>query len=143
MRNILFIVSVFFFAACGNESEQVSATPAQQESPDSLFQYVMEEHNVAMAKVKKVRGYRAQADKKIDSLKKVKKPTEALTTLSGELKSADENMDKWMKEFSLDSAQEGANEKRINYLNAEKVKVTKVKEEILSVLAKADTMLSK
>ena len=143
MKNILFIVSLILVIACGNENEEVSANTAQQESPDSLFQQVMEEHNVAMAKVKKVRGYRAQADKKIDSLKKVKKPTEALTTLSGELKSADENMDRWMTEFSLDSAQEGASEKRISYLNAEKVKVTKVKEEILSVIAKADTMLSK
>ena len=143
MKNILFIVSLILVIACGNENEEVSANTAQQESPDSLFQQVMEEHNVAMAKVKKVRGYRAQADKKIDSLKKVKKPTEALTTLSGELKSADEIMDRWMTEFSLDSAQEGASEKRIGYLNAEKVKVTKVKEEILSVIAKADTMLSK
>lgn len=143
MKNILLIGSIVFFTACGNDNEQVSATPGQQESPDSLFQHVMEEHNVAMAKIKKVRGYRAEADRKVDSLKKVKKPTESLSTLSSELKSADESMDKWMKEFSLDSAQEGANEKRINYLNTEKIKVTKVKEEILSVLAKADTMLSK
>ena len=74
MKNILFIVSLILVIACGNENEEVSANTAQQESPDSLFQQVMEEHNVAMAKVKKVRGYRAQADKKIDSLKKVKKP---------------------------------------------------------------------
>ena len=51
-------------------------------------------------------------------------------------------MNQWMEEFSIDSAQDNP-EKRIEYLSSEKVKVTKVKDEILSVVAKADSALKK
>ena len=51
-------------------------------------------------------------------------------------------MNTWMEEFSIDSAQDNI-ERRIEYLEAERSKVTRVKEEILSVLAKADSALKK
>ena len=100
-----------------------------------------------MAKMGKLAGYRKQFDAKIDSLKKVKSSTKEAVgkqyeEISGDLKKAENRMNTWMQEFSIDSAQDYI-ERRLQYLGSEKTKVTTIKEEILSALAKADSVLKK
>ncbi|MBL7736002.1 MAG: viral A-type inclusion protein [Chitinophagaceae bacterium] len=113
---------------------------------DSLFHEVMEGHNVAMAKMGKLAGYRKQAQQALDSLASAGKHANttlatALQSLSEELKNADEGMNRWMEEFVVDSA-ENNEALRLVYLESEKEKVNKVKDEILSALQKADSLFS-
>ena len=63
-----------------------------------------------------------------------------LDSLQKELSYAEFAMNKWMEEFNMDSALNNAKE-RIDYLHSEKLKVTKVKESILSSLQKADSLI--
>jgi hypothetical protein len=57
-----------------------------------------------------------------------------------DLKSARAGMEKWMDEFNMDSAVNNM-EQRIKYLTDEKLRVSKVKEDILSSLQKADSLI--
>ena len=114
---------------------------------DSLFQDVMDQHDEAMAKMGRIAGYRKQFDAKIDSLKKVKSAAKESVEkkyeeISADLKKAEDGMNDWMQEFSIDSAQ-GDIARRLQYLESEKAKVTRVKEEILSALSRADSALKK
>lgn len=114
---------------------------------DSLFQQVMDGHDAAMAKMGKLKSYRKEFDKKADSLDKTKAPAKkelvaTYTEMSSQLKHAEDRMNAWMEGFSIDSATDDTN-RRIQYLNDEKVKVDSVRQEILSVLAKADSLRSK
>ena len=149
MLRLFIFIATILFASCADTSEDrkdgFSQTPKNPE--DSLFQDVMDQHDEAMSKMGKLAGYRKQFDQKIDSLKKVKSATkESLENkyeeISGELKLAEDRMNTWMQEFSIDSAQDNI-ERRLEYLEAERTKVTRVKEEILSVLAKADSAMKK
>ena len=150
MRIVLFSALIVLTASCNSNSSEstdrkdgYSKTATTPE--DSLFQEVMNAHDTAMAKMGKMVGYRKQFDARVDSLKKAKSGPDLqkrFAQLSTELKQAEDNMNQWMQEFSIDSAQDNP-EKRVEYLSSEKVKVTKVKDEILSVVAKADSALKK
>jgi len=63
-----------------------------------------------------------------------------LDSLKSDLSYAEFAMNRWMDEFNMDSAIDNAKE-RARYLEEEKLKVTKVKEAILSSLQKADSLL--
>lgn len=150
MRIILLGALIILTTSCNNgATESKDRTDGYSKAAttpeDSLFQEVMEAHDTAMAKMGKMVGFRKQFDAKVDSLKKIKSGADLqqkFTTLSTELKQAEDNMNQWMQEFSIDSAQDNP-EKRVEYLTSEKVKVTKVKNEILSVVAKSDSALKK
>ena len=149
MKHLLFAAIIIFLASCGNgSSERKDGYSETAKNPeDSLFQDVMDLHDEAMSKMGKLAGYRKQFDTRVDSLKKVKSSAkESLSKtygdLSAELKQAEDKMNTWMQEFSIDSAQDDP-KRRIEYLESEKTKVSGVKDEILSVLSKADSALKK
>ena len=143
------LFALVILVSCGSSTDErkngYSSTPKNPE--DSLFQDVMDLHDVAMSKMGKLAGYRKQFDAKIDSLKKVKSSAKESVTkkygeISGELKQAEDRMNTWMEQFSIDSAQDDV-KRRIAYLESEKSKVSAVKDEILSALKKADSALTK
>ena len=149
MRLCILLALGFLVSCAGSSSEDrkdgFSNTAKTPE--DSLFQDVMDLHDEAMAKMGKLAGYRKQFDSKIDSLQKIKSSTkEALTekynVIREDLKQAEDKMNTWMQEFSIDSAQDDT-KRRIEYLESEKSKVSKVKDEIFSALSKADSALAK
>lgn len=147
---IAILIALVTLASCaGNSSDErkngYSKVPKNPE--DSLFQDVMDLHDQAMAKIGKVKGTREQLGAKIDSLKKVKSSvkeslTKKYTEISDELKQADDKMNTWMHEFSIDTLQDDI-KSRIAYLESEKSKVSAVKDEILAALSKADSALNK
>lgn len=148
LKTYIAAIVIVLIAACGSDSEDrtngYSDTPKTTE--DSLFQQVMDGHDEAMAKMGKLRGYSKQVDQKIDSLGKLKGSAtrgilDAYGTLKNELTTAEAGMNKWMEDFKIDSAQDDI-PKRIEYLEDEKKKVEQVREQILSVLSKADTLLA-
>lgn len=137
--------------ACNNDKTHDVNSHKREElktPADSLMHDVMEGHDAVMPKMSKVRTAQKKAQQMIDSIATL--PVKAqhaaatlktkLDSLVNELNYADFAMDKWMSEFNMDSAVNNMQE-RIKYLSEEKLKIGKVKESVLSGLAKADSLL--
>jgi hypothetical protein len=134
------------FTACKNKSGP-AADPKQQEA-DTLEKQVLKDHDIAMPKAMRLPKLKKEIQRQLDSIGTL--PARAqeaaasfkskLETLLNELDYADFAMDKWMVEFNIDSAKDNI-EQRIKYLTDEKIKVSKVKDAVLTGLAKADSLL--
>ena len=115
---------------------------------DSLMKDVDDDHIKGMAKMGRLTRAEQTTRRLLDSIDKL--PAKArqaaaplkikLDSLQKELSYAEFAMNKWMNEFNRDSSVNNVQE-RINYLGSEKLKVSKVKEAILSSLQKADSLL--
>lgn len=115
---------------------------------DSLKESVDEDHIIGMSKMGRLTRAEQTTRRLLDSIAKL--PAKArqaaepinteLKTLQKELSDAESAMDKWMIEYKEDSMMNDA-EERVKYLSSEKLKVTKVKEAILSGLQKADSLI--
>lgn len=150
--SILF--SIIVLAACGDarhEGHVGDHTP--KTSLDSLYNSIWDAHDAVMPKMGKIRGAQKKAGHLLDSInlawskrsmaapQEVKSWKAALQSLIDELNYADYAMDRWMTEFNIDSAQQQG-ETRRPYLEAEKIKVYKVKEAILRSLSRADSLFA-
>jgi paraquat-inducible protein B len=155
MKNFLIpvIVLMLIITACNNNAEQkIKEHPHSSEIPqthaDSLMADVMEGHDVGMAKMGKLRTMQKNVEAALDSIAKLPSKAKAATEpykakMEGvlqDLKSARSGMEKWMDQFNMDSAVNNM-EQRIKYLTDEKLRVSKVKEDILSSLQKADSLI--
>lgn len=141
---MLILALVTITIAC-NDSDNAKQQDSQKVLIDSLFKEVMDGHDVAMPKMGKIKRGIDQVQKSLDSLGKIsanKVDTayrRTLLSLKEELEYADMSMDKWMTEFVLDSASNNP-EARIKYLESEKSKVTKVRDNVLNSLQRADSL---
>jgi hypothetical protein len=132
--------------ACNNSKKE---DPLKTQA-DKLQQEVLDGHDVAMPKSMRIPDIETKVKAITDSLEKLPaKAKEAaapykakLDELSKDLSYASMAMDKWMTEFDMDSFKSNM-EQRIKYFTEEKSKVNKVKDAILSSLAKADSLLKK
>ena len=142
------MIALLVFTACkDNEQNErkdgFSDIPKNKE--DSLFQEVMEGHNIGLARMSKITKYLTRIQKSLDSINKLPAAKidegyqQTLIDLQEDLNYAEYGMNTWMEEFKIDSAKENS-EKRIQYLESEKIKVIKVKESILGSLRRADSV---
>jgi hypothetical protein len=144
---ILFLFAVTIMTACNNSAE-IKNNEVTKTKADSLLDEVDDGHAVAMGKMGKLNRTQQQVSRLIDSISKLPaKAREAaapyktkLENLQEELRTADVNMNQWMESFNMDSAVNNT-EERIRYLTTEKIKVDKVKEDLLNGLQKADCVL--
>lgn len=147
-------IALLVFGACKNSdsSKQNERKDGYSEIPknkeDSLFQEVMEGHNIGMARMILITKNLNRIQKALDSINKLpaakvdEEYQQTLIDLQEDLNYAEYGMNTWMKEFKIDSAKENS-EKRIQYLESEKIKVIKVKEAILGSLQRADSLFKK
>ena len=150
MKKLFAITTTFLLvlAACNNQAE--NKTTDNTAKADTLWEEVMEGHDVGMAKMSKIEKAQAEANVLIDSIKKLPAAAQAaaapykaqLDSLIKDLSYADMAMNKWMEEMNWE-AKKMEVEQRIKYLEDEKLKVGKVKAAILGSLAKADSLLSR
>jgi len=153
--NAFQILVVAFFTisitACNNIENKNNGhlkTNEPKTKSDSLLKDVDNDHITGMAKMGRLTRAEQTARRLLDSIDKL--PVKArqaaaplkikLDSLQKELSYAEFAMNKWMNEFNMDSSVNNVQE-RINYLGSEKLKVSKVKEAILSSLQKADSLL--
>lgn len=135
--------AILAMAACNNSGEKKTSARA-----DSLMMEVMDGHNEGMAKFGKLKAAQNKVQVIIDSINRLPDATRMalgpykarMDSLLEQLTAAREGMEKWMKQFKTDSAINDA-ERRIEYLAEERLKVTRVKESILSSLQKSDSLL--
>jgi len=144
-------IALLVFAACKDNKQnnrKDGFSDVSKNKEDSLFHEVMEGHDIGMARMIKITKYLTQIQKALDSINKLpaakidEEYQQALIDLQEDLNYAEYGMNTWMDEFKHDSAQENK-EKRIQYLESEKIKVVKVKEAILGSLQRADSIFIK
>ena len=135
--------------ACNNTNKETK-TDDKKAVADSLWEQVMEGHDVGMAKMSQLERAQNEAHRLIDSigrlpanLKNAAEPYKVkLDSLVKRLSYAVLAMNKWMEEMNWE-AKKLEVEARINYLKDEKLKVDKMKSAILNSLSEADTLLKK
>lgn len=115
------------------------STPAEK-----LTNEVQDLHDVAMAEMGKIRALRGE----LKTLKKDRLDDAEATAIIDQqildLTNADEGMMKWMAEYSdktLPQLEAASEDSVLILLEAEKVKVTKVKDDILGSIKAAQTLL--
>ncbi|KIC96335.1 hypothetical protein [Flavihumibacter solisilvae] len=115
---------------------------------DSLYQLVMDGHDVGMAKMGKIRSYQQQAQKALDSIQRLpasaakERLQQTFMGVQEDLNFAEYSMNTWMEEFIPDSAKDNP-EGRLTYLKTEHEKVEKVKNNIQLSLQRADSLFKK
>ena len=145
----LILVMMVYLCACNGAPEQPQRkdgfTTQLHTKEDSLYHDVMQGHDIGMAKMGEIRRQQNKVQLELDSIHKLTAKNvdalrrQALLDLQEELAYADHAMFEWMKEFNVDSARSDK-DKRIAYLESEKIKVLKVRDHILNGLAKADSL---
>jgi len=148
-----FIFICAITVACNNAGKEKTPEPgARKETPknqaDSLMADVMDGHDIGMAKMGKLSLMQRKVQVVLDSIAALPAKTrsamvpykEKMEAALKQLKIAKNGMEKWMDEFNMDSAVNNA-EQRIKYLSEEKLKVSKVKKDILASLEKADSLI--
>jgi len=145
MRIVVLLIVAGGFVACQNNSGHATG---EQAKVDTLLKEVIKGHDVGMAKMKALRTAIAGTQAKLDSLNALPASKvdaayqQALIDLQEDLNYAEYGMNQWMNEFKLDSAEDNS-ELRLQYLESEKEKVFKVRDNILNGLARADSLLKK
>ena len=149
MKVVFFSLSLLFLIACGdNKNGSATAADGPKTQADSLLQEVLDGHDVVMPKMKKLERQMKASQAAVDSLNQLpagkqnvalKVKMQALYT---DLSNADKAMNEWMSGFQYDSLKndEAA---RIKYLQDQKAKVNEVKNQVLSTIEKADSILEK
>jgi hypothetical protein len=150
LRLLILFVALFAFA-CNDSAESHNSREAAANAPkskaDSLYKEVDDLHIEGMSKYGKLKLALGQVQNKLDSLVKLPKNKidedyqQALIDLQEDLNYAECSMDTWMQEFK-DTIKDDL-ERRVQYLEAEKEKVTKVRDKILEGLKRADSLLAK
>lgn len=151
MKQVVFSFTLLLFIciiACNGEKKEGGQNEESKAQIDTLFNDVMDGHNIGMAKMGKLTRAEQTSRRMLDSIQKL--PAKArqaaeparikLESLQKDLSYAEFAMNKWMEEFNMDSAINNAKE-RIDYLASEKTKITRVKEAILNSLEKADSLI--
>ena len=147
----VFAVAMITIIACNSGDKKTTGKeitiPAT--TADSLMEEVMDGHNEGMAKIGKLGAMQNKVQHVLDSIATLPAQVQdamepykrKLNGMLEDLKSAKDGMYKWMDEFNRDSAVHDL-QQRIHYLAEEKLKVSKVKESILSTLQKADSLIN-
>ena len=138
------IMSMLLFA-CNNSNH--SKTESEKKT-DSLYKEVDDLHASAMAKSFQMEDAQKKLQAAVDSISKLPahlKDAAArykfqLDSVLNRMKYAGFAMEKWMEDFKWDSATTNI-EKRAEYLESEKQKITRVKEIIVNNIHAADSLL--
>lgn len=139
----LMIVTVAF-VACGADD----AAKNLQAKSQALYDSMIKGHDVGMAKMRALSNARNRTKQLIDSIDKL--PAQAkeaaadlrvrLSGLGDELAAAEKGMNDWMAKINFDTLNNDIKEK-VRYYTSENEKTTRIKNDILGSLAKADSVL--
>jgi hypothetical protein len=148
MKLTQLLAIIFFYASCNNSSNTSGKAPGSH--ADSLVADILKSHDAAMAKMSKIDVAKNKIQHVIDSISTLsyslqKKSAEYKMQLDSNfnrLTFANYAMEKWMNEFNMDTLKNNESE-RVDYMQAEKLKISKVNEVMLNSLQKADSVVNK
>ncbi|MEE6187413.1 hypothetical protein PIECOFPK_00545 [Mycovorax composti] len=145
MRKFALAIFVCAFLSCENQSS--GDNDSDMSLSDSLLSEVLAGHDVAMPKMAKLNRLLKQAQSEYDSLKNLprtevhKKRMALLDSTIKDLNYADAAMNEWMDGFKYDSLKNDETQRQA-YLRVQLTSVNKMKDVVLSSIAKADSVLS-
>jgi hypothetical protein len=139
---------ILLCASCNNSSETKGKAAGTQS--DSLLTDILKSHDAAMAKMSKIDGEKNKIQHVTDSLstlsynlqKNSAEYKRQLDSTFNRLTFANYAMEKWMNEFNMDTLKNNE-AARVDYMQSEKLKITKVNDVMLNSLEKADSVLNK
>jgi flagellar biosynthesis chaperone FliJ len=143
MKNYFFISLLLMSVAC-NPQRQKEIIEAESQR-DQLYSEVMAVHDEVMPHMQNIRRYKGQIRDKIESMAKegVTKSQEVqvLNNLIGQLESADDAMMNWMRAFGSRDYAKMEESEALAYLNDQRDKIVKVKEEMETAMRQAEEAL--
>lgn len=148
MKLAMLLAIIFLSVSCNNSSETSGKVPGSH--ADSLLADILKSHDAAMAKMSKIDAAKNKIQHVIDSFstlsytlqKNSAEYKRQLDSTFNRLTFANYAMEKWMNEFNMDTLKNNEAE-REDYMQSEKLKITKVNEVMLNSLQKADSALNK
>ena len=145
MKYLLLIPAILMILSCGESNHQnhEAQEVASVDPADSLRKEVMAAHDVAMPKIGKLQGYQKLLTQKIDSLTALGGQQVLIAqfdSLRMELAAAEKGMNDWMDGFDYDP--EMSADSVLIYFADQKVKAEKMRDDILTALQKATTLLA-
>lgn len=147
MKPIFLILAVVSFVACGDGGNTANVTDdGPKTQADSLLQEVIDGHDVAMPKMKKLERLAKESKAAIDSLAALPAAKQndflrtRLQTIHTNLLDAEQKMHEWMKGFKYDSLKDNETA-RVQYLQDQKTSVTIMKDAVLGSIEKAEAVL--
>ena len=167
MKYLILSLSIVFFIACSNNHEgheghdheghdhgqhqhhdhdhgDQSSTDKPETPEDKLFAEVMELHDVAMAEMGTMRDLKTKLQAASETIKDEAETTAMIQQQIEDLTNADKGMMQWMGDYSnnVQPKLEGAStDSLMTWFSAEKVKVTKVKNDIMGSIKMAEATL--
>ncbi|MEM6524258.1 MAG: hypothetical protein AAGF85_12140 [Bacteroidota bacterium] len=143
---------IFAFFSCGrpaenNEEIEVSEkeVPQEQRELKALYDEVLDIHDEVMPKIDDIMQAKGMLQEKLDTLRDMDPENNSIPgleeTIIG-LTQADEAMMNWMRNFKPQD-DEKDHEIALNYYKDEKVKISEVKDQMLSALEKANQLIKK
>jgi hypothetical protein len=145
----LLIISLLVLGACKNaDKKQEDHSDGPMAQADSLYNQLLDEHEVGMKDWMKIDGRQKRIKALLDSLATLPNKADAgiselknkLNDAASTLQKAYEDMDSWMSAMNLDSAKNDLAQ-RIKYLTEEKLRATQVNEAIMKSIQQADSLL--
>lgn len=162
MKYLILSLSIVFFIACSNNHEghdheghdhgqhhdhdhgDQTSSDEPKTPKDKLFAEVMELHDVAMAEMGTMRDLKTKLQAASETIKDDAETTAMIQQQIEDLTNADKGMMQWMGDYSnnVQPKLEGASaDSLIVWFGAEKVKVTKVKNDIMGSIKMAEATL--
>lgn len=134
ITSLLILVTLGFLVGC---------EPSLEETNAELREEVIAIHDEVMPLMGKLKSYEKQAKDKIEELEQAESidagKVEEFKALSYDLNQAYEGMFVWMRQYEIEDG-EKTQEEVEDYLKSQMESVSKVNEEIKSVLARAETL---
>ncbi len=147
-NSIVFLIcSIFLFFSC-SEKKEIHSDKEDITPSGKLYSEVMDVHDNVMPKMDEIMILKGKTNKRIkelDSLTKVNPKLNVkieklkLDSLLTGLQAADDGMMNWMHHFDP-NMKEMKEEKKVRYLEDEKIKITEVKQKTDSILEKAKSI---
>ncbi len=145
-----FVIGFLLLSCTPNNSKEIKTEPQKQKTAvDSLYELVVEKHDIVMPKISDMEALRNRLNKKLEELPKEKatllQREEILATLSL-LKKGHDAMFDWMNQFKnlhLDAEfyKKSSTEELLTYLKEEEKKIEEVARLMLEGIDKANSLL--
>ncbi|MEM9858166.1 MAG: hypothetical protein AAF843_12450 [Bacteroidota bacterium] len=147
----LLFSAILLIASCGGQNEKQQETeakadmPQEQQKLQALYDEVIEIHDEVMPKMDDIMKAKGKLQEQLDTLRE-SNPEDikiaALENTIGKLNKADEAMMNWMRNFKPQDDEKDS-KKVLEYYKSERVKISEVKDEMLSAIDEANELIKK
>jgi uncharacterized Zn finger protein (UPF0148 family) len=134
------LAGTLFCSSCQNNP--ISQQSTELEASEVLYNEVMEIHDDVMPKMSRIAQLQEELKEKLKANSESESNLENAKMLLSKLNEAEQAMWDWMHEFSDSYGQKLTEQEKMEYLEAEKIRITEVKDKMLNSISIAETAIS-